>query len=160
MSYKLWVLDYESLIYQGSFLSTQVCSTFLIDWLIDWCFFTTPRVKYFSVWAEILKIFTNIDLMGVHHISKIGVCLYLSPLTIKETVVRNWYMFWNIHQGLRKNTKIMKIFVKVAERIANIHKYRLFPISAYLFCKDPPTLLHKEICFSYKFVRSWPNKTK
>jgi len=117
---------------QDSFLSTQLCSVQLIHWLIDWLidssFFTVPRMKYSSSWAKILKIFLNIDFMEAHHISKAHVCIYLSHLTIKEIMSRIWYMFWNIHQGLNKNPKIMKKMFLVAERDTNNHKYRLFPI--------------------------------
>ena len=156
-----WGSNYEFLIYQDSFLSTHLCSVPLIDWLIHWfTFFTVPRVKSSSLWAKILKIFVNIDLIEVHHISKTCFCLYLSHLTIKETRVRIWYLFWNIHQGLSKNPKIMKIFVKVAERNTNNHKYRLFPISPYLSRKGQPNMLHNRICFSYNFIRSWPNWTE
>ena len=130
-------------------------------WLIHWfIFFTVPRVMWSSLQAKILKIFFNIDLMEVHHISKNNVCIYLSHLTIKETTVRIWYLFWNIHQGLSNNPKIMKIFVKVAERSTNNHKYRLFPISPYLSCKGQLNMLLNRICFSYNFIRSWPNWTK
>ena len=131
-----------------------------VDSFIHSSFFTVPRVKSSSLWAKILKIFVNIDLIEVHHISKNNVCIYLSHLTIKETRVRIWYLFWNIHQGLSKNPKIMKIFVKVAERNTNNHKYRLFPISPYLSRKGQPNMLHNRICFSYNFIRSWPNWTK
>jgi hypothetical protein len=86
--------------------------------------------------------------------SKNDVCIYFSSFTIKVIVVRIWYPFSNIHQGLRENPKIMKKFVRVAERDVNTQKYRLFPILPYLSSKDQPTLLHKGICFSYNFVRS------
>jgi hypothetical protein len=82
------------------------------------------------------------------------VCIYLSHLTIKETMVEIWYMFSNIHQGPRKDPKIMKKFVKVAERNTNNHKYRLFPILPYLSCEDELNLLYNRICFSYNFIRS------
>jgi hypothetical protein len=64
------------------------------------------------------------DLIEVHYISKNYVCIYLSSLTIKEIVVRIWYMCLNIHQGPRKNPKIMKKIPKVAGRDENSHKYR------------------------------------
>ena len=60
-----------------------------IDWFIHSSVWTVPRVKYSSLWAKILKMFSNIDLMEVHHISKIGVCIYLSCLTNKEIMVNN-----------------------------------------------------------------------
>jgi hypothetical protein len=123
-------------------------------------FFTVPRVKYSSLWAKILKIFLNIDPIEVHHISKDHVCVYLSHLTIKEIMLRIWYMFWNIHQGLRENPKIMKKFVQVAEKNTNNQKYWLFPILPYLSCKGQPNMLHNRICFSYNFIKSQPNWTK
>ena len=131
-----------------------------VHWFIDSSFRTVPRVKYSSLWARIPKIFSNIDLIEGYHISKIGVCIYLSCLTIKEITVRIWYMVLNIHQVLRKNPKIMKEFVMVAGRDTNNQKYRLFPILPYLSCKGQPNMLHNRICFSYNFIRSWPNWTK
>ena len=129
--------------------------------LIHWfTFVTVPRMKYSSSWAKILKIFLNIDPMEVHHISKAHVCICLSCLTIKEIMSRIWYMFWNIHQGLKKNPKIMKKFVMVAGRDTNNHKYRLFPILLYLSRKNQPNKLNNRICFSYNFISSWPNWTK
>ena len=123
-------------------------------------FGTVPMEKYCSLWAKNLKILSKVDLIEIHHMSRNRVCTYLSSLTIKVIVVRIWYMFSNIHQGPRENPKIMKIFVRVAERNVNNHKYRLFFILPYLSCKGQPTLLYKEICFSYNFFRSWPNWTK
>ena len=155
-------LSYESLsLRKDSFLSTHLLRLKFIHSFIHWfTFITVPRVKYSSSWAKILKIFLNIDPMEVHHISKAHVCIYLSCLTIKEIMSRIWYMFWNIHQGLKKNPKIMKKFVKVAGRDTNNHKYRLFPILPYLSCKNQPNKLHNRICFSYNFIMSWPNWTK
>ena len=122
---------------QDSFFPNPSHSTLgdsLIDWFIDWLidssFHTVARKKFFSFGAKNLKIFSNIDLMGGHHISKVGVCTYLCSLTIEEIVATIWYVFWNIHQGLGKILKIMKIFVRVAERNTNTHKYRLFLIFA------------------------------
>ena len=140
--------------------STPLCSVPLIHWFIDSSFFTVPRMKYSSSWAKILKIFLNIDFMEAHHISKAHVCIYLSCLTIKEIMSRIWYMFWNIHQGLNKNPKIMKKKFLVAERDTNNHKYRLFPILPYLSCKQELNLLYNRICLSYNLIRSWPNWTK
>jgi hypothetical protein len=153
--------SYESL----SLLKTRsyqphLAALWVIHSLIHSSFRTVPRVKYSSLWAKIPKIFSNIDLIEGYHISKIGVCIYLSCLTIKETTVRIWYMVSNIHQGLRKNPKIMKKFPKVDERSTNNHKYRLFLILPYLSCKGQPNMLHNRICFSYNFLRSLPNWTK
>jgi hypothetical protein len=64
--------------------------------------------------------------MEAHHISQNGVCICLSPLPNKEIVIRMCDVPENIRQGLNKNPKIMKKFVKVAERTTNSHKYRLF----------------------------------
>jgi hypothetical protein len=148
LSPKLRVLDLSRLVLINP---TLQC---FIDSLIHSSFFTVPKVKYSSLSAKILKIFVNIELIEVHHISKTRVCIYLSHFTIKEIMVKIWYMVLNIHQGLRKNPKIMKIFVKVAERNTNNQKYRLFPILPYLSCKGQPNMSHNRICFSYNFIRS------
>ena len=121
-----------------------------IDSFIFW---TVPLEKYCSLWAKNLKIFSDVVLMEAHHMSKTRVCIYLSYLTIKAIVVRIWYVFSNIHQGLRENRKIMKKIDKLAERNTNNHKYRLFPISSYLSCKGQPTLWQNRICLSYNFFR-------
>jgi len=103
----------------------------LIDSFIHWfIFWTVPMEKYCSLSAKNLKIFTSIHLIQVHHISKIYVCIYLSSITIKEIVVRMCHMFSNIHHSSRKSPKIMKKFVKVAEKNTNNHKYRLFLVLA------------------------------
>ena len=81
--------------------------------------------------------------MEVHHIFKIHVCICLSYFTIKEIRVTIWYVFENICQGLRKNPKIMKKIVKVAERDTNNSKYRLFP-----FCLICPVKVNQLYCIT------------
>ena len=52
-----------------------------------------------GVTEYVMMSFTTVT----NHIS-----IYLSSVTIKETMVEIWYMFSNIHQDQRKNPKIMK----------------------------------------------------
>ena len=104
-----------------------------------------------GVTEYVMMSFTTVT----NHIS-----IYLSSVTIKETMVEIWYMFSNIHQDQRKNPKIMKKNSMVAERTTNNYKYRHFPISPYLSSKGQPNLLYDRIWFSDNVFRSWPNWTK
>ena len=97
--------------------SFQPCSSGLwwfIDWLIhSFIFLHHGKNKLLlrkksNLLAKNLKLFSNIGLIEIHHISHIHVCICLHSLTIKEKVPKKsviFQIFTRIWEGILKSWK-------------------------------------------------------